>query len=257
MKSLREMLKDVAAVFTQAAKTMQSAATVFTNLPPERSLELFDLLLGSMGGARWSAARERGMIGVGAEEPRYCDAVVTNLLALLPVAALAPRLAVVGVYSELEVMIKECMPRAIMDDRIARHALPPALAATAVAQRVIFDIAQYLPSDLKEFPGWIVETAAKYRHNRGTVSPRLDLPPMTFGTASQAVEKAIRMVDFLSSSDRATLGYMECACGRHYVTFADVIGMRCGTYVWMRCPGCGDRWPWVDLQRAYVILETG
>lgn len=118
----------------------------------------------------------------------YADQIIENLENLLSVAVFHPRLAVLGIESEFEVMFGQMIPESYLRSEVEEYAFRQhPYPETAVVRRELHKFARdnRLPEELRDFLGELESAAGDCRHSPEEIH---------LGEVKYAVKKAIAVV---------------------------------------------------------------
>lgn len=163
----------------------------------------------------------------------YAEAVLDNLKNCRTVALLHPRLAVVGVASELEILFREMFPPDVMDrwtkDFRQRNPKHPFPQTAAIREKLYGQSRESVFSEgLRKLLSSILRRADECRHTRVGVTLR---------EAEHTIDEASEFINRLRQLESKRV--LRCAKDSHVsFRYADVLDGALGATIKLRCPKC-------------------
>jgi hypothetical protein len=168
----------------------------------------------------------------------YYDQIISNLRRFQQVALLHPRLAMVGIESEFEIMIQEIVPPEIFKEIVSDNSLnkqyDPRYPETTTARQALRSIIQlnYFSKDMQDSIREILRKGGDCRHSRAKA---------TYDDVIIAIEQAIRFVDEIGK-----LGFENAfICAEHNwhrdFVFEEIFITPIGEPYVVFCPDCLER----------------
>lgn len=196
---------------------------------------------------------------------RYIDVVLENLSALRAVAVFHPRMALVGIDSELESVVRECFPQTFLDveiaslreDRRQRNRYPSRpqsddklLSNVVSSQLLRLARRDDIPTDVRSFIEGFRDIAGRARHSRSTAS---------IGTILNSITNAVKCMEWLCTAK--ALGAFSCSGCAIVLTFSleNVLTASIGSVIPFACPECSQPHPLTvanPSNRAETVLPA-